>query len=66
MQTCDKGAANLRNLQRGGGCDFSEHSDFEAKIRAVNAVSGEKMHDLETIFPASGVRYTPNPRTPCV
>ena len=42
------GGANLRVLQRG--------ADFEAKIRGVNSVSGENLHDFEIISRARGVR----------
>ena len=34
-------------------------SDFEAKIRSVNSVSGEKLHDFEIICPARGVHLHP-------
>ena len=50
MQTCEKGGANLRNfIKKGANLKF----DFEAKIRGVNSVSGEKLHDFEIICPAS-------------
>ena len=58
-RTFGKGDANLRNFTRGGGCESLENSDFEAKIRDVNSVSGEKLHDLKVICPASGVRTHP-------
>ena len=47
------------------GCEFQlcrksyENSHFEAKIRGVNSVSGEKQHDFEIICPAIGVRLHP-------
>ena len=44
-------------LQR--GCESKENSDFEAKIRGVNSVSDEKLHDFEIIFPARAVRSQP-------
>ena len=31
-------------------------ADFEAKIRGVNSVSGENLHDFEIISTARGVR----------
>ena len=55
-----------RLLKRGCGCEFKgftkRGADFEAKIRGVNSVSGENLHDFEIISPASGVRT--HPRTP--
>ena len=47
------GGANLRVLQRG--------ADFEAKIRGVNSVSGENLHDFEIISRTRGVRTHPTP-----
>ena len=41
------------------GWESKENSDFEAKIRDVNSVSGEKLHDFEIICPARGVRSQP-------
>ena len=47
-------------LLKRGGCKFKgfykggANSDFEAKIKGVNSVSGEKLHDFEIICPASG------------
>ena len=38
---------------------FWENSDFEAKFRGVNSVSGKKLHDFETICSARGL-------TPCI
>ena len=35
-----------------------------AKIRGVNSVSGEKLHDFEIICSASGVQSHPSPHTP--
>ena len=40
-------------MYRGGG-ESEENSDFEAKIRGVNSVSCEKLHDFEIICPAGG------------
>ena len=51
--------ANLRVFTRGGECKSLENSDFEAKIRVVNSVSGEKLHDFEIICPASWMRSHP-------
>ena len=34
-------------------------ADFEAKIRDVNSVSGENLHDFEIISPARGVPTHP-------
>ena len=39
-----KGCANLRVLQR--IMRILKNSDFEAKIKGVNSVSGVKMHDF--------------------
>ena len=58
MQTFEKGGANLRVLQGGGD------ADFEAKIRGVNSVSGENLHDFEIICPAREKRGANAPRTP--
>ena len=38
-------------------------ADFEAKIRGVNSVSGENLHDFEIIRTARGVRTHPPPPT---
>ena len=40
MQTFEKGGGNLK-----------KKSDFEAKIRGENSVSGGKLHDFELIRP---------------
>ena len=45
----------LKGFTKGG-------ADFEAKIRGVNSVSGENLHDFEIISPVRGVRTYP--RTP--
>ena len=31
------------------GCESLENFDFEAKIRGVNSVSGEKLHDFKIL-----------------
>ena len=36
-------------------------ADFEAKIRGVNSVSGENLHDFEIISTARGVQTHPPP-----
>ena len=51
-QTFEKWGANLMVFTNGG--ESEENSDFEAKIRGVNSVSCEKLHDFEIIFPAGG------------
>ena len=45
-QTFEKegGGANLRVFNK-GGCESQENSDFEAKIRGVTSVSGEKLNN---------------------
>ena len=50
VQTFEKGAVNLRNFTKWGA--NQENSDFDAKLRDVNSVSGEKLHDFEIICPA--------------
>ena len=47
------------------GCKSSENSGFGAKIRGVNSVSGEKLHDFEIICPTRGVHLHPSLH-PCV
>ena len=54
VRRLSKGGANLRVFTRGG-----ENSDFEAEIRGVNSVSGEKLHDFEIICSARGVPPPP-------
>ena len=48
-----------------GGCEFKGFTkggaEFEAKIRGVNSVSGENLHDFEIISIARGVPPTPAP-----
>ena len=50
------------------GCEFKGFTkggaDFEAKIRGVNSVSVENLHDFEIISPARGCERTP--ARPCV
>ena len=53
------GGANLRVFTK--GCESKENSNFEAKIRGVNSVSGEKLHDFEIICPAG---FLPPPPLP--
>ena len=53
MQFFEKGCANFKGFTKGGAV-------FKAKIRGVNSVSGENLHDFEIICPASGV----HPGTP--
>ena len=43
-----------------GGCESKENSDFEAKIRGLNSVSGEKLHDFEIICPVRAVQTHPH------
>ena len=45
-------------------CESLEYFNFEANIRGVNSVSGEKLHDFEIICPAMGVRIPPYPPPP--
>ena len=52
-----------------GGCESLENSDFEAKVRGVNSVSDEKLHDFEIICLARGCMFPPHPlphHHPCV
>ena len=58
-QTFEKGDANLRVLTK--GVRILKKFWFEAKIRGVNSVSGEKLHDFEIICPARGCVRTPAP-----
>ena len=44
---------NLRVFTNGG------ISDFEAKNRGVNSVSGDRLHDFEIICPAKGCICSP-------
>ena len=66
MQTFEKGVGAR------AGCEFKGFtkggSDFEAKIRGVNSVSGENLHDFEIISPAGGKRWgcERTPARPCV
>ena len=39
-----EGARNIRVFTK--GCESQEDSDFDAKIRGVNSVSGEKLHEF--------------------
>ena len=51
-------------MVRGGGggrCESKGNSDFEAKIRGANSVSGERQHDFEIICPARGMHLHPTP-----
>ena len=50
------------------GYRSKENSDFEAKIRGVNSVPGDKLHDFEIICPARGCVCTllPPPHSPCI
>ena len=45
------------------GCQFKGFTkggaDFEAKIRGVNSVSGENLHDFEIISPANAPPHDP-------
>ena len=58
-----EGVANLRAFTKGDANlpETSENSDFEAKIRGVNSVSGEKLHDFKIICPARGAFASPPP-----
>ena len=47
-----------------GRCKSYENSDFEARIRGVNSVSGETLHDFEIICPAGG--STPSAYSPVI
>ena len=42
------------------GKQFKNTALAEAKIRDLNSVSGEKLHDFEIICPASGLQTHPN------
>ena len=50
-------------MKGGGGQIYKGDADFEAKIRGVNSVSGENLHDFEIISTARGVRTHPPPPT---
>ena len=52
MQTSEKEGAKFRNLSKGG---VNLNSEFEARIRGINTVSGDKLHDSEIICLAMGV-----------
>ena len=45
MQTFEKGGMNFRCFTP--GAQSSENHDFAAKIKGLNSVSGEKLHDFE-------------------
>ena len=53
-----KRGADLRAFTKGGG-ESSENFDFEAKIRGLNSVSGEKLHDFEITCPAREMSLHP-------
>ena len=55
-QTFENGGCEFKGFYKGGGVRILRNSDFETKNRGVNSVSCEKLHDLEIICPARGVR----------
>ena len=59
MQTFEKRGANFRNFTK-RGANLKKKSNFEAKIRVVNTVSGEKLYDFEIICLAMGLRSHPH------
>ena len=59
MKTFEKRGANFRNFTK-RAANLKKNSNFEAKIRVVNTVSGEKLHDFEIICPARGLRSYPH------
>ena len=54
MQTFEKKVANLTFFSK-GDVNLKKILILEAKIRDVNSVSGEKLHDFEIICLVSGV-----------
>ena len=56
------GAANLRVFTK-WGANLKKILILRAKIKGVNSVSGEKLHDFEIICPATGVRSPAYGRT---
>ena len=61
-----KGGCEFKGFYK-GKCESWENSDFETKIRGVNSVSGETMHDFEIICPARGMHlHPPHTHTHCV
>ena len=48
------GGVNLRVFTK-VGANLKKNSDFEAKIRGVHSVSGNKLHDFEIICPANSM-----------
>ena len=61
--TFEKGGRIQGILQR--ECAVLETSDFEAKIRGINSISGLKLHDFEIICPPRWVRpYPARPHPP--
>ena len=64
-QNFEKGGANFRNFTKGGGVNLKKIPVSRLKIRGVNTVSGEKLHDFEIICPARVVQSYP-PHSLCI
>ena len=45
----------------GPRCESQENLDLGAKVRGVNSVSSEKLHEFEIIYPKRGCEHRPPP-----